>query len=125
MDALVDGFPSGLKDLEVWREALDLACNVRSVTRGWRERDAVRHQLDSSISSIGANLAEGVGRGLPGDRKRGAAIARGSAYESLHWMALAHREGRLPDTKAREWALRTTGLCRRLHRFIRYCESRR
>ena len=51
-----------------------------------------KSQAIRSASSIGANLCEGFGRGGLGQRIQFYKIARGSAYETVHWANLAESD---------------------------------
>src|SRR5436309_7668042 len=44
-----------------------------------------------AADSIGANIAEGTGRGTYPDNRRFVRIARGSLYETKHWLRRAFR----------------------------------
>ncbi len=75
-------------------------------------------QLVRSVDSIGANIAEAQGRGRqhPADRRRLLLVARGSLYETEHWMLQAEARGLLPETSSRrlnELARTLNGLLRR------------
>jgi len=56
-------------------------------------RDTVGKQLVRAADSIGANIAEGAGRGLYQDNRRFVKIARGSLNETLHFLRRAHCRG--------------------------------
>lgn len=53
------------KDLEVWREAMDLAKEVYSLTANFPEEElyGLTSQIRRSAVSIPSNIAEGAGRG--------------------------------------------------------------
>ena len=60
-------------------------------------RDTVGKQLVKAADSIGANIAEGTGRGSYQDNRRFIRIARGSLYETRHWLRRAYKRNLLSD----------------------------
>ena len=90
-------------DLIVWRKAHDLfLCVLRDWEGGTgsRGRDVVFEQLQRSVASISANIAEGFNR----SRKRyvnALDIALGEANEAENWLYKARDAGFLsPDVSA-------------------------
>ncbi|VTU00700.1 S23 ribosomal protein OS=Fischerella sp. JSC-11 GN=FJSC11DRAFT_4052 PE=4 SV=1: 23S_rRNA_IVP [Gemmataceae bacterium] len=81
------GQPS-FETLEVYRLADALAGDVWNLVMRWPlfARDTIGKQLVRAADSIGANLAEGYGRGSYADNKRFTHIARGSLNETLCWL---------------------------------------
>jgi four helix bundle protein len=70
-------------------------------------------QLLRAADSIAANIAEGSGRSGAADRRRMFTIARGSLYETEHFLQRARVRGlEIPD-------LRTDDLARTLNGLIR------
>jgi four helix bundle protein len=68
----------------------------KNVTRwSYFERDTVGKQLVRAGDSIGANIAEGAGRGRFLDNRRFVRMARGSLNETKHWLRRAHKRGLL------------------------------
>jgi four helix bundle protein len=60
-------------------------------------RDTVGKQLVKAADSIGANIAEGTGRGTFLDNRRFVRIARGSLNETQHWLRRAYKRRLLSD----------------------------
>lgn len=85
------------EDLRVYRIAETLSEEVWGIVRAWDSfaRDTVGKQLVRAADSIAANLAEGSGRGSYQDNRRFIRIARGSLYETRHWLRRAYRRGLL------------------------------
>jgi len=79
------------KNLKVWTKAYDLTLRVYQSTRGFPKDElfGLVSQMRRSASSIGANIAEGVGRRSDGELTRFLHIARGSASELEHHLLLA------------------------------------
>jgi four helix bundle protein len=89
---------TAFENLHVYRLAERLARLVWQVARAFPafERDTLGKQLVRSADSIGANIAEGYGRGNTPDHKRFLRIARGSICEVRHWLRLAYSRNLLP-----------------------------
>ena len=62
-------------------------------------QDTVGRQLINSADSIGANIAEGSGRGSFADNRRFARIARGSLLEVKHWLRRAYNRKLLTEAE--------------------------
>lgn len=84
-------------ELRVYRLAEELADQIWEIVRKWPAlaRSTVGEQLVKSADSIGANLAEGVGKGGIKENRRFVFIARGSLYETHHWLRRASRRNLL------------------------------
>ena len=82
----------GFENLRVYRLSEKLADSIWKVARGWDQlaKDTIGRQLIRAADSIGANIAEGTGRGSFQDNRRFVRIARGSLYETRHWLRRAH-----------------------------------
>ena len=89
----------GFENLDVYKLSERLADQVWDVVHAWRSlaRDTVGKQLIRSADSVGANIAEGSGRGTYKDNCRFCDMARGSLYETRHWLRRAFRRRLLPQ----------------------------
>jgi four helix bundle protein len=79
---------SNCERLRVYELAEKLADEIWSVVLKWEyfPRDTIGKQLVRAADSIGANIAEGVGRGSFQDNRRFVRMARGSLNETKHWL---------------------------------------
>ncbi|QDU18179.1 four helix bundle protein [Urbifossiella limnaea] len=86
-------------ELRVYQLAEELADAVHEVVVPWDrlDRNTVGEQLVRAIDSVGANIAEGYGRGSFADNRRFVRIARGSLYETQHWLRRAFKRKLLTD----------------------------
>ena len=77
---------SHFENLQVYRLAEMLADEVWEIVYGWEKfaKNTIGEQLVEAADSIGANIAEGSGRGSFQDNRRFVRIARGSLKETQH-----------------------------------------
>lgn len=87
-----------LSDLESYRMAESLAQLVWGIVERWKpfERQTIGSQLIRAVDSVGANIAESHGRFYFGEKLQFLYYARGSLYETRHWLRLAWRRSLLP-----------------------------
>src|SRR5690242_8267468 len=90
---------SDFENLQVYQLSERLADLVWDVVVPWNNlaKDTVGKQLIRAADSIGANIAEGSGRGTFQDNRRFARIARASLYETKHWLRRAYRRKLMPS----------------------------
>jgi four helix bundle protein len=81
------------EDLRVFKLAEKLCDDIWGIATSWEYfgKNTVGLQLVKSADSIGANIAEGAGRGTPKDNKRFVRISRGSLNETKYWLRRASR----------------------------------
>jgi four helix bundle protein len=93
---------SEFRRLIVYQRAAALANDLHDIAVTWPRHElwSVGIQLIRSADSIAANIAEAQGRRQPADRRRLLLIARGSLYETEHWMLQAEARGLLPEGTA-------------------------
>ena len=89
---------STFRDLAAYRLSAALADELYRSIAAWPSFDrwSTGMQLVRSADSIGANIAEGIGRWHEADRRRLLLIARGSLYETEHWLLRAAERQLLP-----------------------------
>jgi four helix bundle protein len=94
---------SNFRDLIAYQRAVALADDLRAVIRTWQSLDqwTLGIQLLRAADSVGANLAEACGRGSYADERRFLLFARGSAYETQHWIERAVSRSLLDDNSIR------------------------
>jgi four helix bundle protein len=83
----------GFENLVVYRIAEKLADHIWDFALNWPNlaRDTVGRQVIRAADSIGANIAEGVGRFTYKENRHFVRVARGSLYETQHWLRRAFR----------------------------------
>lgn len=71
------------KQLQVWQRSIAFATRIDRLALALvqQRRFGMADQIRRAAESIGANLAEGCGRGTPGEMRQYTRIARGSAHE--------------------------------------------
>ena len=76
------------EDLRVFKLAEELADQIWDIVIRWKyfEKSTVGQQWVDAADSVGANIAEGAGRGTPNDNKRFIRISRGSFNETKYWL---------------------------------------
>jgi four helix bundle protein len=90
---------TNFENLEIYKLAEQLADEVWEIVLKWNAlaRDTVGKQLVRSADSVGANIAEGSGRGSEQDYRRFIRILRGSLNETRHWLRRAFRRKLLSE----------------------------
>ena len=81
----------------MYRLSEKLADEIWTTVSGWDyfSKATVGRQMVRAADSIGANIAEGTGRGSFQDNRRFVRTARGSMFETRHWLRRAHQRGLL------------------------------
>ncbi len=92
---------TNFEKLRVYRLSEKLADELWRIVMHWDyfARDTVGKQLVRAGDSIGANIAEGAGRGRFLDNQRFVRIARGSLNEVKHCLRRAHNRSLLTSSE--------------------------
>jgi len=92
---------SDFENLRVFQMAERLADEVWNAVKRWDgfSKRTVGQQIVRAGDSVGANIAEGAGRGSYADNQRFVRIARGSLYEVKFFLRRAHRRGLLTEAQ--------------------------
>lgn len=88
---------TNFENLEVSQLAERLADEIWNIVTGWEQsaKYTVGGQIVRAADSIGANIAEGTGRGSFKDNRRFVRMARGSLNETKHWLRRSYKRGLL------------------------------
>ena len=92
---------TSFEKLRVYRLSEEIADHAWDVVTKWDRfaQDTVGKQFVNAADSIGANLAEGSGRGSFAENRRFAKIARGSLFEVKHWLRRAYKRQLLIESE--------------------------
>ncbi len=92
---------TNFEKLRVYRLSEKLADELWKIVMHWNyfARDTVGKQMVRAGDSIGANIAEGAGRGRFLDNRRFVRMARGSLNEVKHWLRRAHKRSLLTSSQ--------------------------
>jgi four helix bundle protein len=104
--------------LQVYRLSIALADELYAAVSTWPSFDrwSIGLQLVRAVDSVGANTAEASGRWHEADKRRLLIIARGSLYETEHWVLRAQERNLLParsDERLEELLRTLNGLIKR------------
>ena len=88
---------TNFEKLRVYKLSEDLADRIWDIVLKWEylAKDTVGKQMIRAADGIGANIAEGTGRGSLEDNRRFIRMARGSLYETQHWLRRAYKRALL------------------------------
>ena len=117
---------TNFEKLQVYQLSEKLADNVWNIVIAWDSfaKDTVGKQIVRSADSIGANISEGSGRGSIQDNRRFVRIARGSLYETIHWLRRCYLRKLLSQSEVKKLRLLVEELAPKLNAFLRSDDSR-
>ncbi len=108
------------RDLEIYKDSLLLAKDVYLITKSFPREEVygMRDQIRRAVASIGANIAEGFGRYHFKDKLIFFYNARGSLYETMHFVELAFEVDYISGVDEVKLLERLDKLSVRLNNFI-------
>ena len=92
---------TNFENLKVYQLAEALADEIWKIVVKWDHlaKNTVGQQIVRSADGIGSCIAEGSGRGTAQDNRRFIGIARGSLYETKHWLRRAFKRNLLTSSQ--------------------------
>src|SRR6266496_5482163 len=116
---------TNFEKLRVYKLAEDLADGIWGVVLRWDylAKDTVGKQMIRAADSIGANLAEGTGRGSVKDNRRFIRMARGSVYETQHWLRRSFKRNLLTEQQVETLRPLINELSPKLNAYLRSVTS--
>jgi four helix bundle protein len=111
---------NGFENLEVYQLSEKLSDGVWSMVTGWDylAKGTVGNQIVRSADSVGANIAEGTGRGSYKDNQRFVKIARGSLYETKHWLRRCYKRRLMTEQNVNDLKVILDELAPRLNAYL-------
>jgi four helix bundle protein len=109
------------ENLRVYQAAEQLSDELWTLVLTWDRfaRDTVGNQLVRAADSVGANIAEGFGRGSFADNKRFIRIARGSLCEVRHFLRRADKRELIPKDRRKSIQAHLSGLPKALNAYLK------
>ncbi|HEY0428381.1 MAG TPA: four helix bundle protein [Pyrinomonadaceae bacterium] len=95
---------TNFENLRVYQLSEDLADEIWNIVLSWDNfaKDTVGKQIVRPADSIGANIAEGEGRGSFQDNRRFCKIARGSLQKTQQWLRRAFKRELLTEEQIKK-----------------------
>src|SRR2546425_9799872 len=117
---------TNFEKLQVYQLSEKIADSIWNIVIVWDSfaKDTVGKQIVRSADSIGANIAEGSGRGSHQDNRRFVRIARGSLYETIHWLRRSYIRKLLSQSEVKALRVLVEELSPKLNAFLRSVDQR-
>jgi len=117
---------TNFEKLQVYQLSEKIADSIWNIVIAWDSfaKDTVGKQIVRSADSIGANIAEGSGRGSHQDNRRFVRMARGSLYETIHWLRRSYIRKLLSQSEVKKLRLLIEELTPKLNAFLRSVDQR-
>ena len=117
---------SRFENLEIYQLSEKLADLIWDLVLSWDHfaKETIGKQIVDSTDSIGSNIAEGSGKGRDLDFKRYCKIARGSLFETKHWLRRAYKRKLLKASDIKDIKNILDELLPKLSAYINFLEER-
>src|SRR5713226_4340856 len=117
---------TNFEKLQVYQLSEKIADSIWNIVIAWDSfaRDTVGKQIVRAADSIGANIAEGSGRGSLPDNRRSIRMARGSLYKTIHWLRRSYMRRLLSQAEVKKLRLLVEELTPKLNAFLRSVDQR-
>ncbi len=108
------------QELRVYQLSEKLSDDIWQIVNKWDfyAKDTVGKQMTRAVDSVGANIAEGAGRGSYQDNKRFVKIARGSLNETQYWVKRAYTRQLINIEQFNEIKIRLDELAPKLNAYL-------
>src|SRR5438552_2105468 len=117
---------TNFEKLDVYKLSEALADDIWNVVAKWEyfAKDTVGKQIVRAADSVGANIAEGSGRGSHQDNRRFVRMARGSLYETIHWLRRSYMRKLLSQAEVKKLQVLIEELTPKLNAYLRSVDQR-
>ena len=117
---------TNFEKLQVYQLSEKIADSIWNIVIGWNSlaKDMVGKQIIRSADSIGANIAEGSGRGSLQDNRRFVRMARGSLHETIHWLRRSYMRKLLSPSEVKKLRALMGELSPKLNAYLRSVDNR-
>jgi four helix bundle protein len=112
---------TNFESLQIYKLSEKLSDQLWKIVIRWDvlARETVGKQLVRAGDSIGANIAEGSGRGTDAEFRRFLRMGRGSLYETQHWLRRAYRRRLLSEKEIADLLPLVKELTPKLNAYLR------
>jgi len=95
---------TNFENLRVYQLAEQLADLIWNIVIKWDyfPKITIGKQIVTACDGVGSNIAEGTGRSSLQDNRRFIRIARGSLYETKHWLRRSHKRKLLTEEEVKQ-----------------------
>jgi four helix bundle protein len=95
---------TNFEKLRIYQLAEKLADRIWQIVVKWNyfAKITIGKQIVAAADGVGSNIAEGSGRGSLQDNRRFIKIARGSLYETKHWLRRCYKRQLLTESEISE-----------------------